>query len=34
MAIDLDAYRKQSRETWGRMASGWEGRREWLLAIT
>jgi ubiquinone/menaquinone biosynthesis C-methylase UbiE len=34
MAIDLDAYRKQSRETWGQMATGWEDRREWLMAIT
>ncbi len=34
MAIDLDAYRKQSRETWGQMAAGWEDRREWLMAIT
>jgi len=34
MAIDLDAYRKQSRETWGQMATGWEDRRNWLMAIT
>ena len=34
MAIDLDAYRKQSRETWGQMATGWEDRRDWLMAIT
>lgn len=32
--VDLDAYREESRETWGRMASGWESRREWLLAVT
>jgi SAM-dependent methyltransferase len=34
MAIDLDAYRKQSRETWGQMATGWEDRRDWLMALT
>jgi SAM-dependent methyltransferase len=34
MAIDLDAYRKQSRETWGQMATGWEDRRDWLMDIT
>jgi ubiquinone/menaquinone biosynthesis C-methylase UbiE len=34
MAIDLDAYRKQSRETWGQMATGWADRRDWLMAIT
>ena len=34
MAIDLDVYRKQSRETWGQMAAGWEHRREWLMAVT
>jgi len=34
MAIDLDAYREQSRETWGQMAKGWEDRRDWLMAIT
>jgi SAM-dependent methyltransferase len=34
MAVDLDAYRKQSRETWGQMATGWEDRRDWLMAIT
>jgi ubiquinone/menaquinone biosynthesis C-methylase UbiE len=34
MAIDLDAYREQSLETWGQMAPGWEDRREWLLGIT
>lgn len=32
--VDLDAYREQSRETWGQMASGWEDRREWLLENT
>jgi SAM-dependent methyltransferase len=34
MAIDLDTYREQSRETWGEMAPGWEARREWLMGIT
>ena len=34
MAIDLDAYRKQSLENWRRMAPGWENRREWLLDIS
>jgi SAM-dependent methyltransferase len=34
MAIDLDAYRKQSRETWGQMATGWEDRRDWIMAST
>ena len=32
--VDLDAYREESRETWGQMASGWESRREWLMAVT
>jgi ubiquinone/menaquinone biosynthesis C-methylase UbiE len=32
--IDLDAYREQSRETWGLMAPGWEDRRDWLMEIT
>src|SRR6476660_493913 len=34
MEIDLDAYREQSRENWGRMAQGWEERRVWMLGIT
>ena len=34
MGIDLEQYREQSRETWGRMATGWEDRREWLMGIT
>ena len=34
MGIDLGAYREQSRETWGQMASGWEDRREWLMEVT
>jgi ubiquinone/menaquinone biosynthesis C-methylase UbiE len=32
--IDLDAYRQQSRETWGLMAPGWQDRRDWLMGIT
>jgi SAM-dependent methyltransferase len=32
--MDLDAYRTQSLETWGRMAAGWEDRREWMLKVT
>jgi SAM-dependent methyltransferase len=34
MAIDLDAYREQSRETWGQMASGWRDRHDWMMEIT
>jgi ubiquinone/menaquinone biosynthesis C-methylase UbiE len=34
MAIDLDQYRQQSRDTWGKMAAGWERRRPWLMDIT
>jgi ubiquinone/menaquinone biosynthesis C-methylase UbiE len=34
MAIDLDQYRRQSRETWGEVASGWERRRPWMMEIT
>ena len=34
MQIDLDAYREQSLETWGQMAPGWQGRRDWLMGIT
>jgi SAM-dependent methyltransferase len=34
MAIDRDAYREQSLETWGMMATGWEDRREWLMGIS
>jgi ubiquinone/menaquinone biosynthesis C-methylase UbiE len=34
MGTDLDAYREQSRETWGEMASGWEDRREWMMDVT
>jgi ubiquinone/menaquinone biosynthesis C-methylase UbiE len=32
--MDLDEYRQQSRESWARMAPGWEGRREWLMSAT
>jgi ubiquinone/menaquinone biosynthesis C-methylase UbiE len=34
MGIDLDAYRDESRETWGEMAEGWEDRREWMTDVT
>jgi SAM-dependent methyltransferase len=34
MPIDLDEYRDRSRESWGRMASGWERRREWVMEQT
>jgi SAM-dependent methyltransferase len=34
MDVDLDTYREQSLETWGKMAPGWEDRREWLMEIT
>jgi ubiquinone/menaquinone biosynthesis C-methylase UbiE len=32
--IDLDAYREQSRKTWGQMAPGWQDRRDWMMEIT
>jgi ubiquinone/menaquinone biosynthesis C-methylase UbiE len=31
--MDLDTYRHDSLETWGKMAHGWEERREWLMGI-
>ncbi len=34
MALDLDTYLEQSLATWGRIASGWEDRREWMMGIT
>jgi beta-phosphoglucomutase-like phosphatase (HAD superfamily)/SAM-dependent methyltransferase len=34
MAIDLDTYRAESRESWGQMAPGWERRHDWLMQIT
>jgi len=34
MGIDLNAYREQSLETWGKMAPGWEGRDEWMSELT
>ena len=34
MAIDLDAYREQSLETWGQMAPGWKKRHDWLMQAT
>src|SRR5919106_5947860 len=32
--MDLDTYRQESRETWDRLAPGWEDRREWIMDIT
>jgi ubiquinone/menaquinone biosynthesis C-methylase UbiE len=32
--MDLDTYRRDSLETWAKMAPGWEDRREWLMGIT
>ena len=32
--MDLETYRQESLETWGKMAPGWEERREWLMGIT
>jgi SAM-dependent methyltransferase len=32
--MDLDTYRKDSLETWGEMAAGWEARHDWLMEIT
>lgn len=29
--MDLDTYRETSRDTWNKMAPGWEERREWIL---
>ena len=34
MEFDLDAYREQSLDTWGKMASGWEDRNEWMIGAT
>lgn len=34
MSPDLDAYRKQSLQTWGEMAPGWEQRNEWMAGLT
>ena len=34
MTMDLDAYREQSRDTWGEMAPGWEARNEWMSEVT
>lgn len=31
MEFDPGAYREQSLETWGKMASGWEDRNEWMI---
>jgi ubiquinone/menaquinone biosynthesis C-methylase UbiE len=34
MDVDLDSYREQSLETWGKMAPGWEDRNEWMSDVT
>jgi ubiquinone/menaquinone biosynthesis C-methylase UbiE len=34
MAIDANKYRQESLENWGRVARGWEERREWMLENT
>ena len=34
MTVDRDAYREQSRETWGEMAPGWEARNEWMNEVS
>jgi ubiquinone/menaquinone biosynthesis C-methylase UbiE len=32
--MDADSYREYSLVTWGKMAPGWEARREWVMEIT
>jgi ubiquinone/menaquinone biosynthesis C-methylase UbiE len=34
MSFDPDVYRAHSLETWGKMASGWEDRNEWMTGVT
>ena len=34
MTFDPNAYREQSRQTWGKMAPGWEDRNEWMTNVT
>jgi SAM-dependent methyltransferase len=34
MAIDPEEYRRQSRETWGELATPWTERREWFMEVT
>lgn len=34
MEFDAGEYREESRETWGKMASGWEDRNEWMNEVT
>ncbi len=33
MTFDPNAYREQSRQTWGKMAPGWENRNEWMTNL-
>jgi ubiquinone/menaquinone biosynthesis C-methylase UbiE len=32
--MDLDEYRRTSRDIWERMAPGWEDRRDWVWEVT
>jgi ubiquinone/menaquinone biosynthesis C-methylase UbiE len=34
MEFDAGEYREESRDTWGKMASGWEDRNEWMNEVT
>lgn len=34
MNAELDTYRRDSLETWGLMAPGWEARRDWMRQVT
>lgn len=34
MTIDRDAYREESRQTWGEMAAGWEARHDWMVEVS
>jgi SAM-dependent methyltransferase len=31
--MDLEEYRRTSRQTWGEMAPGWKDRREWMSGL-
>jgi ubiquinone/menaquinone biosynthesis C-methylase UbiE len=33
MEIDREDFREKSRETWDRMAEGWEDRNEWMIDV-
>ena len=32
--MDLDEYRRTSRDIWERVAPGWEERRDWVWEVT